>query len=225
MNSSNTMKKIIFVVLALLGVAAARAQVVYSGPEAIQLSSGSYQISDWVRYQGASGAPFFLDFNGDGQADVELFYAPGPFAPVVGVGSVNGSAIVGITYATAGRFTRGQLVGADLPASFIGDWMNVNAPQVLSSPVFGGAFKGNEGFLGVQFLIGNQVHYGWVDVSTDATGKMGMINGWAFEQTAGAAIAAGDLGVLSSVPEPGTYGIYGSLFLVGLFAIKRRRAS
>lgn len=73
------------------------------------------------------------------------------------------------------------------------------------------------GYFGVQFLIGENTHYGWVflDNSWGALGG-GDIYGWAYETTPYTSILAG------AVPEPSTFMLLGIGSLVVLARIRRQ---
>lgn len=60
-----------------------------------------------------------------------------------------------------------------------------------------GFFAGNCGNIGVEFLIENQVHYGWIDLD-NYSWWTSEIHGWAYESEPGKPILAG------TIPEPST---------------------
>ncbi len=96
-----------------------------------------------------------------------------------------------------------------------------------------GDFRGNQtGFAGMELTIASNVYYGWVKLSVASDGY-GTVTGmtaleWAYNDVAGQAIAAGDIGSGggggSETPEPATAGLAvlaaGS---AGVLAWRRRR--
>ena len=60
-----------------------------------------------------------------------------------------------------------------------------------SGSVNGGAFGDNRGFLGVQFQIGGNTHFGWVDLEVDTDLGATRIYGWAYENLADTQIKVG----------------------------------
>lgn len=80
-----------------------------------------------------------------------------------------------------------------------------------------GFFTGSRGYIGVEFLIEGQVHYGWIDLS-NYTWWQSEIHGWAYESEPGKPIMAG------AVPEPSTIACCGWMAGAALLG-RRRRAS
>lgn len=78
-------------------------------------------------------------------------------------------------------------------------------------------------FVGLQFLIGGQTHYGWARVGVDVDGPAGVAQGvvydWAYDDTPGAAITTPGT---ASVPEPSSLALF-ALGAAGVAALKRRR--
>jgi hypothetical protein len=77
---------------------------------------------------------------------------------------------------------------------------------IFAGPWGSGLSSGNpsrSGYLGLQFLIGGQTHYGWVAVTVgiDFNDK---VTGYAYETTANEALNAGQT---SDTPEPATLGL------------------
>lgn len=105
--------------------------------------------------------------------------------------------------------TTGVTIGADSPALFPQDgelagWQShpIGVPGVASLHVrynigSSGSFLGIRGYLGIEFLIDGQIHYGWMDLDNYNYFQT-EIHGWAYESEPGMPILAG------SVPEPST---------------------
>ena len=105
--------------------------------------------------------------------------------------------------------TTGISIGEDSPALFpqygtLSGWQShpMGTPGVASLHVrynvgTSGSFLGIRGYLGMEFLIDGQVHYGWMDLD-NYNWNQTEIRGWAYETEPGKPILAG------SVPEPST---------------------
>lgn len=61
-----------------------------------------------------------------------------------------------------------------------------------------GDFKGHNAFLGVEFFIDANIHYGWINVKIEEDFPFGRIYGWAYGSTPNTPILAG------AIPEPST---------------------
>jgi len=172
-----------------------------------------------------SGTPVDLDLDKDGTADVRLtslasadpwigtafkaVIAPlgsnllatnAPFAVAV---ALPAGAIIG-PFPYFGWTTEGELcVGGDIFP--YGNWQDdLNA-------------RGQ--YLGVKFLIGGQVHYGWIEAATavdEANYTISVrVTGYGYETDADTPVAAG-------VPEPSSLGM-SALGATGIAALMRRR--
>lgn len=122
--------------------------------------------------------------------------------------------------------TTGVSIGADSPALFpqygeLSGWQShpIGVPGVASLHVrynigSSGSFLGIRGYLGIEFLIDGQVHYGWMDLDNYQWNQT-EIHGWAYETEPGKSILAG------AIPEPSI-----PLLAVGAagLLLKRRRA-
>ena len=82
----------------------------------------------------------------------------------------------------------------------------------------GGQFNNSTGYVGFRFTTdaGTSWFYGWAKYSGGANGASGTLVEWAYNDTAGGAITAGQV----PVPAPGAAALVG---LVGLVAGRRRR--
>ncbi|MBC8172606.1 MAG: T9SS type A sorting domain-containing protein [Chitinophagales bacterium] len=77
-------------------------------------------------------------------------------------------------------------------------------PCYGSGKSFGSWLEKNEKFAGVQFLIGSEIHYGWIRFSVDEWYNI-TLHDFAYESLAGVAIIAGRTsGTLASVAFPAT---------------------
>jgi hypothetical protein len=205
---------------ALAAAPAARAQVVYSGP--VNLTIPRSQDGFFVNVvTGATySGPFYptcpgpvcnFDFSiADGRNILgRLFFAPfsdGSIPEQRGYVSTspNGFPIV---------LAPGTLIGST--SVFNGD--RVDSPTTAfeggTNVIFGFRFRNEAGGA-------NTTHYGWGRVSL-RTGGDGTLVDYGFNATAGASIAAGDVGAVV-IPEPSTYVMLGA-GLLGVAAVARRR--
>lgn len=104
--------------------------------------------------------------------------------------------------------TSGDEIGPDSPSLYpqygqLSGWWDhpMSAPGVGGLHVrydsgTSGFFVGTRGYIGVEFLIEEQVHYGWIELS-NLTWWQSEIHGWAYESEPGKSIIAG------AIPEPG----------------------
>lgn len=65
----------------------------------------------------------------------------------------------------------------------------------------GGAFPGQQAYMGVEFQRASGTHYGWVSLYVDWFAPVAVIDSWAWETRPGVPILAG------AVPEPSTWAL------------------
>lgn len=87
----------------------------------------------------------------------------------------------------------------------------------------GGFWGAGDGYLGLRINDGPNVYYGWAGLSNSpgTDPKTATITGFAFENTPGVAILAGNTG--AAVPEPGTWAA-AVLLVVGAIFLRWRNA-
>lgn len=113
-------------------------------------------------------------------------------------------------YGLAKAIPAGAYINQDVENWAIGDYWSFLMQYWYSYYVLGSGFtysySGSLGFfadriryLGVRFLIGDEQHYGWIRVSTTAQITSMTIYDWAYEQTPGTGIRAGE-GYLTEIP-------------------------
>ncbi len=156
--------------------------------------------------------PYALDINGDINVSIPdvSFSATIDGSPAQRVKAAVGGGIVSLTSTTSSD-----------PIS-----MRIGPSNVwLSTIVFATTTTTTEpiqpkGYIGVKFFIDDDTHYGWVayeyELADDTS--WAKISEWAYEDTAGQSIVAGDTG--APVPEPGTAGL--ALLALGAAAGFRR---
>lgn len=191
----------------------------------------------------APGTSFSLDLNHDGITDFRLTNAGGfscfskacsewwsrgsmkIYGARAGNGIVGGpnasvlarGAPIGPGQAFYNNRTLGELLGrfSSAPGSFAG-W-----------GYWGWGPGGTTGYLGLEFQIGGQTHYGWAALTVSFEGEKGvgpyyeLLTGYAYDTVAGQSI---DAGQTSSTPEPGSLGLL-ALGSLGLGFWRRRKAA
>ena len=156
-----------------------------------------------------------LDLNGDGIADFILtsdisgawltapsgnflITGPGGLVPVSpgSIISSNGSSLDPIYQWSGGTATIGG------QAVFDGEYF------------YAGNFSDTNAFIGLQFQINNQTHYGWMEIYNYPDVASGQVLAWAYESSPHTPIEAG------AVPEPPSW----TLLIIGaMFAFDHRR--
>lgn len=121
----------------------------------------------------------------------------------------------------------GAIIGADSSSLYpqYGDlsgwWSHPSSvPGVASLHVrydsgTSGFFVGARGFIGIAFLIDEEVHYGWIDLDSYSW-MQSEIHGWAYESEPGKPIIAG------AIPEPSTTAVVAAS--LGLLLFRRWRS-
>jgi hypothetical protein len=98
-------------------------------------------------------------------------------------------------------------------------WVGRGAVSACAWP-FGcvGPWLGLTAYAGIEFQIGQDVHYGWIQIEHFQFSNAGKVLDWAYETRPGVAIAAG------AVPEPSaaTLLLLGCLFTAWLKSTKRK---
>jgi hypothetical protein len=122
--------------------------------------------------------------------------------------TVSDADMVNIGSGTGGQtIPVGQLVG---PSSNF-----TNTSDFVGTTDFSGTMSlGDRAFFGLSFQLSGQTHYGWVEISEDATTQT--IHRWAYETTPNTAIE------VTAVPEPSSAILLG-LGTLGISVLRRRK--
>lgn len=156
---------------------------------------------------------FAMDLDNNGTADINFYYGPdfavqgvnggAVWSQLPGQNDINGFAI---------PLTAGTVLGASgNPGWFTGPSALQSARDTGSIGYFTGL---EQGYLGVQFLIEGQTHYGWISAGSPLVGfNGGWVYDYAWETQPGVPITIG------AVPEPGTV----ALLATGAAALYWRR--
>lgn len=185
-----------------LGVSgAAEGQIVWSGPQDINVAQFGAVNLDLDAY---GATPDILMKNyvfGGNYQGAFVNYAPGKvvgFFGNFGYATALGSGFTVDAATTAGGPFQVSLGYANNPLS---QFDNANGA-----------------FIGLEFLIAGESHFGWVRVSIDNAAGTFVINDWAYNATPGAAIDTGQ------VPEPGSLALLAA-GAFGLATFRGRRQS
>jgi hypothetical protein len=223
---------------ATLLAAPARAEIVYT-PTNVSVQNGT----------------IFVDLNNDGISDFKLYdvctdcSTSGSIKYLFVRGAQNPSARVvarkngRFSHGTALPVPYGSSIGPNSPKGFIGPLRTASGPAMVNGRCFAGSpclfygpwQKATDKYLGIQFSISGQTHYGWarVTVKTSLLNRSvhikATLTGYAYETQANMAIPAGDEGPKAkstgseiSVHSP-SLGLL-SLGSAGLDAWRRERA-
>ena len=180
-----------------------------------------------------------LDLNHDGIADFQLGQSLGTFfSPTMVIkGLEPGDAVQGfvsfydfIPHTVASRLSPGASIGS--AAVFKKKAILGEARCCFATYYYGPWAHGGNGFLGLRFTIGGQVHYGWIELNVhdfyqtrDDYGEL--VVSYAYDTVANQGIFAGEgfrgANLLSdAAPEPGTLGLL-ALGSLGLGFWQRKR--
>ncbi len=198
--------------------AAAGAALTMAGPAdaAVRYSGTKYiQVNNTNPVQ-------YIDINGDGIIDFafsNLNFTTYPYFFIQGVfmfGGTTGNSILGALEPY--RLSGGEIISSGAP----GSWYSFGVPNMVldygTGPYDIGNFISRAGYMGVRFYISGNTHYGWI--AYEGAGYTGgRITGWAYEDRAGTAIAAGDTGI-EPIPTLNQWGI---IFLMGLIVLEGAR--
>ena len=188
----------------------ASAAIQYSGPKDISVNKSTPHQ--------------FIDLNGDGITDFDFpvfsVYLP-PSIINRGV-AVAGYATGNDALVSAGsqpyRLGFGEMISSGAQGGWLYGWLNGQFTSNGTVSYELGNFLNHSGYMGVRFGINGNTHYGWI--AYEGTGYAeGKISGWAYEDVADTAIAAGDTG---TTPIP-TLNQWGIIFLMGLILMEGAR--
>lgn len=183
---------------AAMTAASAEAEVRYSGVQDISIAQFSAQ-----------------DLNLDGDAYTDILLKNYVFGANYQGATVNfypGKVVgfnTGINYATALSFGDTIDAGATAGGPFAVSLAYPNNPNSEFDNATGA-------YIGLEFPINATSHFGWVRVTIDNAAGTFVINDWAYNDTPGEGLFAGQ------VPEPGTLGLLAA-GAAGLAAVRRRR--
>ena len=210
----------LYLVLALLPLAQAGAAIVVT-----------YRGDSPNVFGPLNSRPFATDFdiNGDGTAD--FHFHRGSFTAAMQ--GYDGNRFISVLTTPPDRggyivpIQAGSLIGPDL-ASLSGNWHHYtdNSSNPALSSGFGlGPMQHVDAYIGVEFKILDEIHYGWINYSGfdhPDNGPFlpfpgGFINGWAWETEAGMPIVAGQ------VPEPATAALLAGFAVLAATTFLRRK--
>ena len=158
---------------------------------------------------------FTFDVDGDGDYDLQLTNINSSTFNSVRAFNQNGAQFITSNIGSNKALNSGYNIGSTLPSAF---WANNaplnNAPQLgfyYSSMDYYGQFAGaGNKYIGIRFnnAVSGQLHYGWVQVNVAFKATSVTIVDWAWEDTPGASILAGDTGApQQAIPTLNEWGI------------------
>ena len=160
--------------LAIAGVADATGQVIYTDLD--------------PDFSGTVGDMLDIDFNGDAVNDVQIRITSSPGYDLAQVAAGSNGVIAasngGFFYAS--NLSYGAAIDGAAAFNSFGD-------LCASGGFAGSQFCGAAGYVGIQFAVGTDTHYGWVQLDVASSGALTVMD-YAYEATPDTAIAAGDEG-------------------------------
>lgn len=193
--------------IGILMMAPLRGAIIYTDVPDVNLMAGGF----------GGEASYDVDLNGDGTVELTVFSRFGDF----GVLASSHTRIAGIpstppnSNGFAHPFTLGQIIGVTPPDDR--SW-NEGSSGLLGCQSLGciGLWTtGGTNYIGVEFQIGPDLHYGWVEIDMQFIFAGGHLRSYAYESESTMSIVAG------AIPEPST----GVLIGLGcaMAVLKRRR--
>ena len=157
-------------------------------------------------FAGVIGSQYFLDLNNDGNDDFRIWHNGSSnlyISPLTSQNEVLGSG--GSTFAYPFALNSSAII-----SSGAGGFFNNGFGGGFQSLNYGNCSFGNwctvtDGFIGLRFQIGANIHYGWVRLDVNQAGSVWTVKDYAYEDIAGTAILAGSMGA------PGTASTAGSV--------------
>jgi hypothetical protein len=144
-------------------------------------------------FVGGIGSQYFLDLDNDGVNDFKIYHDGGSNLMIEPL--VNGNGIMGSgssSYAYPFNLANGAPIssgaGAFMTIGYSGGYQSLN----YGSCSFGNWCSVTDGFLGLHFNAGGNMHYGWVRLDVDANGEHWVVKDYAYDNVAGEPIDAGE---------------------------------
>ncbi len=145
-------------------------------------------------FAGGLGSEYFLDLDNNAVNDFRIWHNGSSnlyISPLTATNEVLGSG--GVTYAYPFNLAASAPI-----SSGAGGWFNNGFSGGFQSLNYGSCSYGNfcsvvDGYIGLRFDIGGNIHYGWVRIDVDAAGNVWSVKDYAYETIAGTAIGAGEM--------------------------------
>lgn len=201
-----------------------------AGVTATSLAGGHAAYAAIVSFENP-GPPFTFDWNAFRLLDItqpatqttpgwnrsfyQYKYSGGGYEGVVFVG-YGGNARIALSGSRVAALPSGSLVG---PALTFGNYAWGAYSYYGSWYIYIG--DGQREFMGVEFDLSGNTHYGWVDVMWNPNATRFDAYAWGYETDPDTPIRAGDTGDV--IPEPGTLAMFAMGALAAAVALRRRK--
>ena len=148
-------------------------------------------------FTGVVGSQYFLDLNNDGTDDFRIWHNGSSnlyISPLTATNEVLGSG--GATFAYPFALSSGAAI-----SSGAGTFFNHGFSSGFQSMNYGSCSFGNwctvsDGYIGVRFAIGANIHYGWVRLDVNQAGSVWTVKDYAYDDIIGNPINAGDMATI-----------------------------
>ncbi len=156
-------------------------------------------------FSGGIGSQYFLDLNNDGTDDFRIYHNGGSslyIAPLVAGNGVLGSG--GATFAYPFALSSGAMINSSASAFFTNGFSGGYQSLNYGSCSFGNWCSITDKYLGFEFMIGGNTHYGWARLDVDANGNLWTVKDYAYDDVAGTGIPAGAMSTPTVTADPVT---------------------
>ncbi|MEH6534805.1 MAG: T9SS type A sorting domain-containing protein [Psychroserpens sp.] len=171
---------------------------------AADVNGQSIVYDDIADFTGGVGDTFLIDIDSNGTDDFQIRHNGSSnlyLDPLTASNDALGSG--GASFAYPFDLTSGTAI-----SSGAGSWFNNGFSGGFQSLNYGSCSFGNwcsvsDGYIGLRFNISGSIHYGWVQLDVDQNGDVWTVKGFAYHDTAGMPLNAGQetLSIGTSVLE------------------------
>ena len=215
---------------ALIGAQAAKAGIVYSGPQDL--------LAD------VDGETVYIDMNNNGNSEFGVYFwaNAGTFSTTYTsygytysyhsyhdkrglIGRPQGGLGVVMMARTAGQsvvnYAKSATIGPGTNWRTQGEHL-AQAGTRSGVPESWGPFLGSNGYIGVKFSDGGSWYIGWVGLEVPADAAYGRVTGWAYEDTGATILAGAGEPDPDPIPEPGGLALLAT-GAAGLMVFRKKR--
>lgn len=160
-------------------------------------------------FNGGVGSQYFLDLNNDATDDFRIWHNGSSnlyISPLTSQNNVLGSG--GATFAYPFALSSGAIISSGAGTFFNNGYAGGFQSLNYGSCSFGNWCGVTDRYIGLQFNVGGNTHYGWVRLDVDFAGNVWTVKDYAYEDIVGNSIAAGAMGTPGSAsPSTGIIGV------------------